>query len=139
MTAPHRIIIDRTAAEYGLSGDELIGVLRTRFRRWVRFDAMSRIRAVMRPDGRHRYSTTQIAALFGLRDHTTVVSGLRQWERLEESGVQLRDWYAPSNDKIDPAWFDALKLSRFVHSHHESVEGRSSSVYLLRNAVFYTA
>ena len=76
------IIIEQTAWEHNLTVADLRSPCRHRAVAYARFDAMTRLRAVITPDGRHRFSMPQIARLLGRKDHTTVLSGLRRWQAI---------------------------------------------------------
>ncbi len=72
-----RAILAETAADHGLPLAVMLQKSRTPDRVAARFDAMRRLRAVTRRDGRPRFSLPQIGALLGLH-HTTVLNGLRR-------------------------------------------------------------
>ncbi len=87
-------IIRETAGEYGIGVEDMCSTGRHRPLPLARFDAMNRLRAIMRADGRHRFSTIRIGKMLGGRDHTTVLNGLRRWE-------ELRGASAPNHNKTD--------------------------------------
>ena len=72
-----RAILSETAADHGLPVAVMLEKIRSPDRVAARFDAMRRLRAVTRPDGRPRFSLPQIGAVLGLH-HTSVLNGLRR-------------------------------------------------------------
>lgn len=73
-------ILAQVAYDHEVSVADMLSPARHRAVAYARFDAMSRLRALKTLDGTVRYSTPQIAKLLGLKDHTTVLNGLRRWE-----------------------------------------------------------
>jgi chromosomal replication initiator protein len=82
MSLPPRIagIVREVAAEHHVRPRDVLGPRRFRKLVRARWDAMARIRALTRPDGKPP-SYPQIGEWLGGRDHTTVMHGL---ERLAE-------------------------------------------------------
>ena len=83
-------IIEQTAADYGLTIERLLtkiqGSRASQKRRLLaeaRFDLMHRLRHAPRAAGLGPYSLPHIAAMIGLEDHTTVLSGLRRWAEIQ--------------------------------------------------------
>jgi chromosomal replication initiation ATPase DnaA len=72
-----RAILAETAADHGLAVAVMLERIRSPDRVAARFDAMRRLRAVTRGDGRPRFSLPQIGALLGVH-HTSVLNGLRR-------------------------------------------------------------
>ena len=77
-----RAILAQTAAEHGLPLAAMLQKSRSPDRVAARFDAMRRLRAVTRGDGRPRFSLPQIGALLGVH-HTSVLNGLRRMGQVE--------------------------------------------------------
>ncbi len=73
--APAKAIIAEVAARHGLRPEDLKGRAVGREIAWPRQEAMAVLRV------RTRLSTTQIGALLGGRDHSTVIHGIRVHER----------------------------------------------------------
>jgi chromosomal replication initiator protein len=81
MTPRVREILDEVATLHDCQVSDIIGPSRlTKFAR-ARFEAMWRIRRLRLPNG-NRYSLSAIAEVFGQRDHTTILHGIRRWEEL---------------------------------------------------------
>ena len=80
MTGPiARAILAQTAADHGLPVAVMLEKVRSPDRVAARFDAMRRLRAITRLDGRPRFSLPQIGEMLGLH-HTSVLNGLRRME-----------------------------------------------------------
>jgi chromosomal replication initiation ATPase DnaA len=77
-----RAILAETAADHGLAVAVMLEKVRSPDRVAARFDAMRRLRAVTRNDGRPRFSLPQIGALLGVH-HTSVLNGLRRVAQIE--------------------------------------------------------
>jgi chromosomal replication initiation ATPase DnaA len=77
-----RDIIKQTALDHGLTIANMLGPKRDRRHARARFDAAARLRAVTH-GGKPRYSLPQIGQMLGGRDHTTILSGLRRWAKLQ--------------------------------------------------------
>jgi chromosomal replication initiator protein len=73
-------IIDEVAAEYDLAPWQIMSMSRARTFTRARWVAMWRVRQLRMPDGR-QHSTVLVGQWFG-RDHSTVVHGLAEVERL---------------------------------------------------------
>jgi hypothetical protein len=71
LTAPSRAIVEDVAARFGLTAADLIGPRRTREYAYARHMAMAEVRAA------RRLSLPAIGRMFGGRDHTTVIHGIR--------------------------------------------------------------
>lgn len=67
-------ILEAVAARYGLKPEDLTSKRHTRRFAWARHEAMAVIK------DRFGLSLPRIGALFGGRDHTTVLSGIRAYE-----------------------------------------------------------
>jgi PAS domain-containing protein len=80
-----RAILQQTAADHGLPVAVMLQRSRSPDRVAARFDAMRRLRAVTRLDGRPRFSLPQIGEMLGLH-HTSVLNGLRRMEALSLPG-----------------------------------------------------
>jgi hypothetical protein len=76
-----RAILSQTAADHDLPLAVMLEHNRSPDRVAARFDAMRRLRAVTRQDGRPRFSLPQIGALLGMH-HTSVLNGLRRMAAL---------------------------------------------------------
>jgi chromosomal replication initiation ATPase DnaA len=89
-----RSIAAAVAEAYGLTVEELRGQCRERSVAHPRQEAMWRMRQVLDEDGRPRYSLPQIGNFLGHRDHTTVLHGVRAYEkrRQREEMLDLRSW-----------------------------------------------
>ena len=85
------IILEQTAWEHSVTVADLRSPKRHRAIAFARFDAMTRLRAVITPEGRHRFSTPQIARLLGRKDHTTVLAGLRRWAAIGAANDAKRE------------------------------------------------
>src|ERR1700748_3046041 len=80
---PHGIMqqtLQATASDHGLTPDILVGTSRKRSAVRARQDAMYRLRAIKRPNGKPRYSLPQIGRFLGRRHHAPIIHGLRAWE-----------------------------------------------------------
>ncbi len=89
---PHRalLIMNEAATAYEVSVADLIGPCRRRPIAYARFVAMTQIRELRNEAGERVYSLPRIGAIFGGRDHTTVINALRQAERLAlPTGFQI--------------------------------------------------
>jgi len=75
-------ILADVAASHRLSVRELRGPGRHRYVAWPRQEAMWRLRTT------GRYSLPQIGAFLGGRDHTTVIKGIRAYERRMNGGTR---------------------------------------------------
>ena len=84
-----KAILAQTAEEHGITVGELrsgIGGGRSKHPRVVaRYDAMSRLYRERRWDGRNKFSLPQIAGIMGMKDHTSVIHGLRRWDEIERA------------------------------------------------------
>lgn len=69
-------IVSVVAAKYGLEVADLTGESKQAAVVEPRQEAMALLREQMLPDGRHRFSTSQIGDALGGRDHTTVIHGI---------------------------------------------------------------
>lgn len=67
-------ILEAVASRYGLKPEDLTSKRHTRRFAWARHEAMAVIK------DRFSLSLPRIGALFGGRDHTTVLSGIRAYE-----------------------------------------------------------
>lgn len=70
----YRAVLDAVASRYGLKAEDLTSKRHTRRFAWARHEAMATIK------DRFGLSLPRIGALFGGRDHTTVLSGIRAYE-----------------------------------------------------------
>ena len=68
------------AAAYGLTLAELRSATRRTVIAHPRQEAMAALRAQQRADGRPRFSYPWIARFLGLKDHATVIYGVRAFE-----------------------------------------------------------
>jgi hypothetical protein len=89
-------IIAEVAAGYGLTAADLIGECRFREFAYARHHAMSEVRA-QRPG----MSLPLIGRIFGGRDHTTVLYGLRCHEARVRWGEALRSMVPSDDDQLD--------------------------------------
>lgn len=89
-----RSIAAAVAEAYGLKVEDLRGTCRERSVAHPRQEAMWRMRQVLCEDGRPRYSLPQIGAFLGHRDHTTILHGVRAYEKRRERAelADLRSW-----------------------------------------------
>lgn len=83
-------IIAQTAFDHGISVPRMLSRSRQPCVAHARFDAMSRLRSVRRPDGKPRFSLPAIGAMFG-RDHTTVLNGLRRWAEINAPALEAAE------------------------------------------------
>ena len=74
-------IIQQTAKDHGVPVSQMLSRSRCRRYAYARFDAMTRLRAV-KHRGQPRYSLPQIGKMMD-RDHTSVLSGLRRWAKVQ--------------------------------------------------------
>ena len=80
-----RAIAAAVAQAYGITVADLRGQCRARHFAWPRQETMWRMRQVLNEEGRHRYSLPQIGAFLGGRDHSTVLHGVRAFEKRQEA------------------------------------------------------
>lgn len=71
LSGPSREIIHRVATQYGMTTADLIGPARSRWFAFARHEAMYRVRK------ERNLSLPAIGRIFGGRDHTTVLHGIR--------------------------------------------------------------
>lgn len=78
-------IIEGVAVKHGLSVKDLKGPSLIRKIAYARFEAMWTLRQQPAPQwkgGAHRYSLPQIGRMFGNRDHTTAMNGVKRWAQM---------------------------------------------------------
>lgn len=85
-------IMRATAADHGVEVEDLFSVSRGKAIVRVRWDFMWRARQVKWPDGAFRYSLPQIAQALGGMDHTTVLHGVREFEKLQRQSSTTNDY-----------------------------------------------
>jgi hypothetical protein len=73
-------IIRQVAARHGLDADRLRGAGRSHPVCMARFEAMWALCEARQPDGRRRFSLSQVGRMLGGRDHSTVLHGVRRWQ-----------------------------------------------------------
>lgn len=76
-----REALEEVAKAHGCRVDDIIGPSRLKAFARARFEAMWRIRRLRTASG-ERYSLPAIGEIFGDRDHTTILHGIRRWEEL---------------------------------------------------------
>ena len=76
-------IIRQTAHDHGVALDSMYSDVRWRAAAHARFDAMTRLRALIGRDGKPRFSLPHIGWLLGGRDHSTVKNGLTRWAKIQ--------------------------------------------------------
>lgn len=78
-----RECLERAARNHGLQVTEITSAGPSPIRKvgHARQEACWRLRDITRPDGRPRLSYPRIAQIVGLKDHTSVLAGVRAHER----------------------------------------------------------
>lgn len=70
-------LLNEVARAHGLPLSRLISRSRIRPIAHARQDFMWRARQIKWPDGRWRYSLSQVASILNIEDHTTIIHGVR--------------------------------------------------------------
>lgn len=76
-----RDILEEVAQTHDCRVKDITGPDRRKAFARARFEAMWRIRRLRTANGQ-RYSLGAIAEIFGQRDHTTILHGIRRWEAI---------------------------------------------------------
>lgn len=76
-----RVIIEQVAYDHGVKPVLITSPATWREASRARFDAMYRLRSLVGPDGKPRFSLPHIGWLLGGRDHSTVKNGISRWEK----------------------------------------------------------
>jgi chromosomal replication initiation ATPase DnaA len=77
------MILEQVAWDHGMTVADLKSGSRQREFAFARFDAMTRLRAITNVDGQPRFSAPKIAQILGLKDHTSVLHGLKRWAAIQ--------------------------------------------------------
>ena len=82
-----RMVVTAVCAEYGLtyskfSRRQVNSNWHSEPSSWPRYDAVTRLRALQKPDGSPRYSLPDIARMVGFSNHTSVLLALSRWKEI---------------------------------------------------------
>jgi chromosomal replication initiation ATPase DnaA len=89
-TAAKRILA-MVAAEYGTTVKLLVSHERRLALSAARWDAMARLRAVIRTGDAKPLSLPQIGFILGGRDHSTIKHGLAKWAEIQAKSIAKRE------------------------------------------------
>lgn len=83
-----RAVLIEVCTEYGITYERLCrrthaNAFDNHSSCWPRYDAVARLRALKKPNGKPRYSWPLIAVAIGRGDHTTCVTAAAKWREIE--------------------------------------------------------
>lgn len=101
-----KALLAETAADHAIHVRDILSLSRARPIAHARQDFMWRARQVRWQDGGYRYSLPQVARFLGLKDHTSVLHGVRaHGKRMEAAATCPHGEGGSSTSKSLVEWF----------------------------------